>query len=179
MAKKRDWFLEIIWRYLPTFFLSDGEEASNLAIFLLLPYLLPVLSVKGKKTIRPCKEEIQSSFILHATSDCDISGLLTARQDKLRALGLRQQPQIVIVGTSLSSIEQYFVVVDNVFYKLQDIISCVDVCFVAFHALSACYQAEASHVWHFIQLSFYKLRTPYDCRYTCVDELMSDLGIHD
>jgi len=47
------------------------------------------------------------------------------------------QPFIIIVGPSVREIESYYVVVDDVLYKLDNILKAIDICFKIFMVLDA------------------------------------------
>lgn len=72
------------------------------------------------------------------------------------------QPFIVIVGQNLRNIDSYYVVVDDVLYKLDNILSAIDTCFKIFMVLDARYPTESEQVWLFLQQYIYKQETQYD-----------------
>jgi len=72
------------------------------------------------------------------------------------------QPFIIIVGPSVREIESYYVVVDDVLYKLDNILKAIDICFKIFMVLDAQYPIECEQVWLFFQLYIYKQPTEND-----------------
>jgi hypothetical protein len=72
------------------------------------------------------------------------------------------QPFIIIVGPSLREIDSYYVVVDDVFYKLDNILKSIDICFKIFMVLDAEYPTESEQVWLFFQQCIYKQTTIND-----------------
>lgn len=86
------------------------------------------------------------------------------KQKRTKALELKQtvQPYIIIVGHSFREIESYYVVVDNILYKLDNILQALDICFKIFMVLDARYPTECEQVWLFLQLYIYKQPTKND-----------------
>lgn len=72
------------------------------------------------------------------------------------------QPFIIIVGLSLREIESYYVVVDDILYKLDNILRAIDICFKIFMVLDAQYPIECEQIWLFFQLYIYKQPTKHD-----------------
>lgn len=146
--------------------------------FLLLPLLLGVGFVKGsKKTYKPSKQEVRDSFITFATSEAELVTTLQERRQKAEDLGLTLQPHIFIVGPSLSEIISYFLIVDQVKYRLPNILSVVDTCFKVMWALYAKYPMETQNVWYFLQVGCYNLKTEFDQVSTSVKTLMAQLEL--
>jgi hypothetical protein len=142
---------------------SASEETSNIASLLLLPLLLGSGFVKGiKKGWRPSKAEVSDSFIAHVKSDAELLTALSQRKQKVSDLALTVQPSIYIVGSSLDVITSYFVVIDDVKYRLSNILSAVESCFKGIWALNAKYPLEAHNVWSSLQVSCYKLTSKFD-----------------
>lgn len=91
----------------------------------------------------------------------DLQETITKRKDEYLSHGATVQPSIFIVGENLHNIEQYFVLVDNIFYTVNNIVKAVDVCFKIFQALHCEYPLACETVWQFIQKGFYKITTSY------------------
>lgn len=72
------------------------------------------------------------------------------------------QPFIIIVGPTLRDIENYYVVVDDILYKLNNILQAVDICFKIFMVLDAQYPTECEQIWLFLQQYIYKQQTIND-----------------
>jgi len=143
----------------------------------MLPHLLNVGYIKGaKKSIRTTKVEARDAFIAHVKSDCELSTSLADRKNHCAQLGITLQPSVVIVGPSLSDITSVFVVVDQVRYRLPDIVSGVDTCFKVMWAMNAQYPPEANNIWYLLQVWCYQLRTEFDQISTTVNSLLTQLG---
>jgi len=160
--------------------IPENDEASSLAAFLILSFLFSPITTKrkrGKTAWRPSKIEMKDGFITHIKSHTELQDTVTRRKEKYAQLGTTLQPLIIIVGPNCNSISQYFVLVDDTFYVLNSILSSVDCCFKIIHALNLQYPIESLPIWSFIQKGFYKIKTPWDTEYVCVNSLLSDLGI--
>lgn len=72
------------------------------------------------------------------------------------------QPFIIIVGLSLREIESYYVVVDNILYKLDNILRAIDICFKVFMVLDVQYPIECEQIWLFFQQYIYKQSSKHD-----------------
>jgi hypothetical protein len=171
----------IVFLYIKDFVVfSENEELSLVAAFLVLPFLFSPVTFKnkrGKCNWRPSKSEMRDGFILHLRSHAELQETISRRKQKYTQLALTLQPLIIIIGSTISDISQYFVVVDDTYYLLNSIIAAVDCCFKIIHALHAEYPVESKPVWYFIQKGFYKLKISWDTEYVTVNSLISDVGI--
>lgn len=148
---------------------------------LLIPTLLSVTSIRlkncNKKVWRPTKAEVREGFITHVHNDCDIRSVINARREKFRQFGLTLQPFIVIVGPSLDKIISYFVVIDEVWYNLPNILSVINVCFKLIWVVNAKYSVECLSTWMFIQHAYFKFKSKLDSESTSAHTLLGELGI--
>ncbi|KAF0707515.1 SAM domain-containing protein [Aphis craccivora] len=79
---------------------SASEEASHLAAFLILPFLLSPITAKrkkGKAAWKPSKLEMKDGFITHIKSHTELQDTVSRRKDKYSKLGVTLQPLIIIV----------------------------------------------------------------------------------
>lgn len=69
------------------------------------------------------------SPIAHVTRQVDLQETIKkGKRSTYLTYGTTMQPSIFIVGESVSTIEHYFVLVDNIFYSAHNILEAVDVC---------------------------------------------------
>lgn len=61
------------------------------------------------------------------------------------------QPYIIIVGDVKDSITAAYVCINSCLWKVGSVLQAVDICFKLFFALDTEYQAEAYHLWLFVQ----------------------------
>ncbi|KAL5237018.1 hypothetical protein ACI65C_004428 [Semiaphis heraclei] len=159
-----------------------SEEASSVAAFLVLPFLfsaVPTKRKRGKSTWKPSKTEMKDGFITHIKSHSELQETITRRKDKFFQLGLTLQPLVIIVGPNINEITQYFVYVNGTYYLLNSILSSVDCCFKAIHALNLEYPLESIPIWSFVQKGFYQINTAWDTEFVSVNSLLSDIGMHN
>lgn len=114
---------------------------------------------------------------MQAINDIDIK--LQQRSELYRINTRTAQPIPVIVGNFQNIIASY-VCFDDVRYRLENPIRCVDTCFKIIHALNASYPFEVEPCWTFLQKYIYQINTKSDKNYVSVATLMSDLNsIHN
>ncbi|KAF4531566.1 hypothetical protein B566_EDAN013570 [Ephemera danica] len=152
-----------------------SQELKNLCAFFILPFICPVSRTLVANNIswRPSASEVQRSFIL-----LDASQVTEANDDRRKFCqekGLSLQPYIVLVGPNLCSITARFVIIENIFYKVETILKAVDVCFKSFFVFNATYQVECEHIWLFVQRKVFEITTKYDNNFTRLEELLLKL----
>lgn len=148
----------------------------------MLPFLFSTATTKrkrGKYTWKPSKIEMKDGFITHIKSHSEHQETITRRKDKFFQLGLTLQPLVIIIGSNINEITQFFVYVNGTYYVLNSILSSVDCCFKAIHALNLEYPLESIPVWSFVQKGFYKMNTAWDTEFVSVNSLLSDIGMYD
>jgi len=75
---------------------------------------------------------------------------------------LTLQPFIIFVGRDASSVNAYYICIDNVLYKIESALKAIDICYKSFFALHACYPKESEQIWLLIQKCLYKMTTEHD-----------------
>jgi len=98
---------------------------------------------------------------------------LENQREHLKALGLQQQPQLVVIGP-IENPRQYLIVIDNFHYDVPSPLKAVEVLFKIYQALHARYPPEADHLWLFIQKGIYDISTKYDKAYTSVTSRLAE-----
>ncbi|KAF0734585.1 Uncharacterized protein FWK35_00019566 [Aphis craccivora] len=114
---------------------------------------------------------MKDGFITHIKSHSELQETITRRKDKFFQLGLTLQPLVIIIGSNINEITQYFVYVNGTYYVLNSILSSVDCCFKAIHALNLEYPLESIPVWSFVQKGFYKMNTAWDTEFVSVNSI--------
>lgn len=84
---------------------------------------------------------------------------MQARKGKLASQNLTVQPFIVVVGKSLSSITESYVVIEDNVYKSGSVLLALDFVFKAFHALHAEYPKESEHIYVLLELALYGIQS--------------------
>lgn len=82
------------------------------------------------------------------------------RLDKAAELKLTVQPYIVVVGSTITSVTDSYVVIDNHIYKVSSPLQALDFTFKAFHTLNAHYPKESEHIWQLMEKVIYSINAP-------------------
>ena len=90
--------------------------------------------------------------------------------------GITLQPYIVVVGPTLSSIQEIHVMVDEIKYEVQSFFKAVDLCFKCFHFFNAKYPKQSEPVWLLLQKALYQLKTKWDRKITKVTTAIKHLS---
>lgn len=72
------------------------------------------------------------------------------------------QPFVCIIGTSEKP-EVFYIVVDEVMYKVESTIRCLELIFKMFHSLDIEYPAECESIWLFIQELVFEMKSSKKC----------------
>lgn len=76
-------------------------------------------------------------------------------------LKITLQPYIVILGPS-DEVNEAYVQVDDILYKVANILEAIDVCFKIFHVFEITYPLMSEHIWLLIQKGIYNCNTKWD-----------------
>lgn len=76
-------------------------------------------------------------------------------------LQLTLQPYVVVLGPPYEVNEAY-VQVDDILYKVGNILEAIDVCFKTFHVFKISYPLMSEHIWLLIQKGIYNFNTKWD-----------------
>ena len=87
--------------------------------------------------------------------------------------GLTWQPQVLVLGDSVTEPQQIFVICHSISYEVPNAMKAVDVCFKMFFAFNLAYPVEVEDVWEFLQLAVYSVHTKYDRPSPAVRELIN------
>ncbi|XP_022165737.1 uncharacterized protein LOC111030516 [Myzus persicae] len=155
---------------------NPGNEYT--AVFKLLPLLFQPLTIKlnGKRKIdgitsvwRPSKAEQAAAFITFISDVGELKIAHKVKVDKAFEYGLKLQPYVIVINST-----EFFVVIDNTYYKLETLIKAVDVCFKSFFSLNVHYPTECEQVWLFIQHYFFEIKLKSDKSILSVKTLVND-----
>lgn len=94
--------------------------------------------------------------------------------EKLLSLKATLQPFPVVVGNSLEDFHSTYIYMDSFYYKVQNPVVAVDLCFKAYHCLHASYPAQSVAPWLFLQRAIYGIETPWDQKNANVTMLTKD-----
>lgn len=82
-------------------------------------------------------------------------------------------PYAVVVGDALNSIEDSYVVIENIQFHAVSPKHAIDAAFKATQAIHACYQEQSVPVWLLFQKVVYGIDTEFDADIPVVEELLS------
>lgn len=71
-------------------------------------------------------------------------------------------PFVIVEAPNYTEIKNIYVSFDTILYKVISVLKGIDVCFQLIHVLNLVYPFEAEHIWMFIQLAMYNLKTKFD-----------------
>ncbi|XP_025829754.1 uncharacterized protein LOC112904301 isoform X1 [Agrilus planipennis] len=158
--------------------INDLNEDSRIAIqIMLLSNLIPPKGRIRNNSLhwKPTVVECQKSIICHVKIPGDIQNSILTKI-KEQHFTNHVQPYIMVVGSTLSNITESYLVIDTSVYKGTSVLQCLDICFKAFHVLSAEYPAESEHIWLLLQHHIYKITTQWDKKIPYVYTLLSELS---
>ncbi|XP_011705630.1 PREDICTED: uncharacterized protein LOC105460837 [Wasmannia auropunctata] len=112
--------------------------------------------------MKPTITESLNSFILSVNSLADLEHNIERQRNRVIAFNLTLQLFLIFVGRDASSIDAYYVCVDNTLYKIESALKAIDVCYKCFFVLHACYPKECQQIWLLIQKYLYKMSTEND-----------------
>ncbi|XP_036321085.1 uncharacterized protein LOC118736993 isoform X2 [Rhagoletis pomonella] len=150
-------------------------------------YLLHSVLVPTSREYKTCKqtkkqhlvkatiEDSRNSFLIWATTNCELQSKLKLMVDENYKGKSTIQPIICAIGMSLFESNEYFVYFANIFYKFDNVIKCIDVCFKIFHVLNLKYPSECKSIWFFVQQYFYDIALESHEKSTSLCAILSDL----
>ena len=97
------------------------------------------------------------------------------KQESCKQRGISCQPQVLVIGEILIEAQQVLVLCQGVAHEVKDIIKAVDVCFKMFLVFNLQYPVQVEDVWLLLQVSIYRIATPYDKLTPALKELLSIL----
>lgn len=80
----------------------------------------------------------------------------------MQKYGLPVQPFVIVQGPTHTDIKKVFVSFEDVLYETVTFLKALDICFQLTHILNLIYPYESHHIWLFIQISIYNLKTEFD-----------------
>jgi hypothetical protein len=80
----------------------------------------------------------------------------------MQKYGLPFQPFVILQGPTYTDIQKVFVSFEDVLYEPVTFLKALDICFQLTHVLNLNYPYESHHIWLFIQITMYNMKTAYD-----------------
>ncbi|XP_076664953.1 uncharacterized protein LOC143367213 [Andrena cerasifolii] len=139
------------------------DDTKVVISLLLIAHLYPPKQMKklNKKAFKPSIGVSKDSIIKFATIPGDVTRIQKEVQERASTSKLTIQPYILIVG-SIENIEDIYICMDEVLYKVSEAIQGIDICFKIFHVFQLVYPFASEHIWLLIQKGIYQFDTPFD-----------------
>ena len=122
----------------------------------------------GKFTIADAEE----SFTLHLVCVNNYEVKVQGIREKCFQTADTLQPIILVVGSGIYKLKEFFVLFDNVLYKRRNYLESLTTCFQIFHVLNLKYPLACQNAWLFIQKYFFDIQTPFDNHSNAVISLL-------
>lgn len=141
--------------------LFEGDK-SNVAIAFALHHLLIPSSIGwGAKRWRPSVKSSKGTMLQIVASKSSIPLKLKFRKTQRNLRSIEDHPIIFGVGEE-EDIEEYIVVMGNIFYSFENFIDALDACFKCHVIFNRNFPPESLKFWTFLNLIFYKIETKND-----------------
>lgn len=78
-------------------------------------------------------------------------------------------------GATIQKLDSFYVVIEDIIYKIHSCLKAFDICFKAFHVLNCEYPFESEHIYLIIQLYLCNFKTKFDKKIPIVSTVLSQL----
>ncbi|XP_022160098.1 uncharacterized protein LOC111026353 [Myzus persicae] len=159
----------------------DNVAALKTFIELFQPINVSKRTISGNlktKYWRPSKLELKQSFIYYVNSTYQLKEVNEEKRKKAQQLDQTLQPYMIFVQDSEfeNNVRDFYVIINNHFFKLESALKALDVCFKSFFSLNLNYPTESTQVWYFIQKYFFEIETNFDKNYQNINNIIHDLN---
>lgn len=132
---------------------------------------------KKKQVIKSSIADSRNSFILWACTHSELQSKLKLMVDNCYSDKGTIQPIICAIGNDIFELKEYFVYFADIFYKFENIVKSIDICFKIFQVLDLQYPCDSKLVWTLIQQYFYDIKLKSDVKCGTLFALLNDLKI--
>lgn len=137
-----------------------------------------IYNEKAKSVWRPSQEDVRNSFIGRVDTVSEIDKFCDARTKLVKEKGIAEQPFIVAVGPSFSTVSHYELVMQKgMSYQFSDIVSAIRATYRLYWLLDSSYPRDCDMVWMFIQRAMYKMASKQDKAALPLKELFVECNI--
>ncbi|KAF5270171.1 hypothetical protein FQR65_LT05651 [Abscondita terminalis] len=119
------------------------------------------LKKKDKEQWKPTLAESREGILIRVDVPGDVQNAIDIKHKKMKDLDLSVQPFIIVEGNA-SVVNKIYVVINRTIYVVPTLLRALDIIFKAFHVFKLRYPVECEHIWMFIQLSIYNIKTKWD-----------------
>ncbi|CAG9822215.1 unnamed protein product [Phaedon cochleariae] len=141
-----------------------NQESKTVLMLNILISLLPTKSFnkKSKTNWHPTVNESKEGIFVQIKNAGDLENVVEGKRATMKKYGLPMLPFVIVESPTYTEIKNIYVSFDRTVYKLISVLKAIDVCFQLIHVLNLVYPFESEHIWMFIQLSMYELKTNFD-----------------
>ena len=158
---------------------QDSRLAISNAVLFLLPNIMPPKprgkASKNSKRWKPSIAESRSAFIHCAKVGTSLEIFRQNKTKECQERGVTWQPQVLVMGYSILTPQQFFVLVNDTVYEMDSLIKAVDICFKIFFVFNASYPPHAQEPWLLFQKAVFDIDTPFDVKSARVQQMVGFL----
>ncbi|CAG9818943.1 unnamed protein product [Phaedon cochleariae] len=136
-------------------------EDIDLDVIFNFALLFSPTTLREKKSYRPSKLEVQTSFILYVPNAADIAIQIESRKNHSREKNFTLQPFMLVSG--LDGAFSYFCIINDILYETESAVKTLDITYKVIFALDLKYQIQCKHVWQCIEKVIYDMDTDQSC----------------
>ncbi|KAB0790572.1 hypothetical protein PPYR_15022 [Photinus pyralis] len=148
-------------------------------VLLCLSTLFSPTTVKKGSTgsYRPTRVEVQESFFFHVENFGELEQKIEHIRSKLEKYKLPFQPVGVVVGAVGSKQFEYYIVLNEVQYKVDGgPVRCLELLYKIYHGMNLEYPVESKQVWEFLQEMVFK--TKLTTKSSGTSSVITDITYH-
>lgn len=118
-------------------------------VTLLLHYLVKPTRQPGKSTVKPTIQDSQENQIKHLHCINDLDRFISEKKTVCMENKLTIQPFIIVVGKTLTQLEQFIVYTNDVYHKFDTFLSSLDFCYKFFYIFNLSYPVQSKNLSSF------------------------------
>ena len=105
-------------------------------------------------------------FAFSFQTNTSLTGYVRRKAEAAAKQGITCQPQVLILGSDMYKPEQVFILINDIVYEVDSIVTAVDICMKCFFVYNTQYPVQAQDPWNFLQTLLYNIKTKYDKKLT-------------
>jgi len=118
-------------------------------------------------------QDFISISVLHIKTINDLQAHLKNKSLSAIKENTTIQPFIVVFGIDLTSLTDFYIIIEKQTLKFKSFLKALDCCFKNFHVLNIKYFNEYIFCCSFLQIYFYNITTSYDKRMPILSSLLN------
>lgn len=116
-----------------------------------------ILPPRLNKKCKPSISDAKNDMFVHLTNLNNFK----QKEDELKASAsaenLKLQPKIFVVGDSIETLKEFYVYVDEIRYKVPNLLRAIDLIIKICFVFNLEYSAKSKYVWMFLQEYIYEI----------------------